>query len=85
MAYYKMFIDVYKVVLKFFEQGHMDYFINITTITLITKIENVYRVGLFRLISCCKVLHKIISKVLSFRMKDVIGKVWIWPISICYW
>ncbi|KAL2920834.1 LINE-1 retrotransposable element ORF2 protein [Bienertia sinuspersici] len=48
---------------------------NSTTITLIPKIPNPQMVKDFRPISCCTVLYKIISKILTARIAQVIGEV----------
>lgn len=46
--------------------------INMTLITLLPKCENVSYAKEFRPIACCTILYKIISKILTNRMKMVL-------------
>lgn len=57
--------DITKAVLKFFSLGCMHEPVNCTTITLIPKVKNPTRVSEFRPISCCIILYKLISKILT--------------------
>ncbi|GJU30784.1 RNA-directed DNA polymerase, eukaryota, reverse transcriptase zinc-binding domain protein, partial [Tanacetum coccineum] len=49
--------------------------INATLIALVPKIDNPYKVSNFRLIACCNVLYKCISKILTSKIKDGLSKV----------
>lgn len=63
--------DMCLVIKQFFEYVHMPEYINHTLITRIPKTTNADRVSLFRPISCCTVMYK----VLSHRMNLVVGNV----------
>uniref|UniRef100_A0A0V0I001 Putative ovule protein n=1 Tax=Solanum chacoense TaxID=4108 RepID=A0A0V0I001_SOLCH len=49
--------------------------INCTSITLVPKIPNPSTVKEYRPIECCTVLYKIIAKVLTSRLQEVISSV----------
>lgn len=49
--------------------------VNCTSVTLVPKISNPCRIKDFRPIACCSVLYKIISKILTNRLQNVVGKV----------
>nr|GEW54656.1 hypothetical protein [Tanacetum cinerariifolium] len=61
--------DVCKVIKEFFTNGILLKELNHTIITLIPKVDAPLRVNDFRLISCCNVLFKCISKIISNRIK----------------
>lgn len=67
--------DIYAAVFEFFKTGHMATQWNCTSITLIPKVPNPQSVKDFRPISCCTVLYKIVSKILTRRLGQVIGEV----------
>lgn len=49
--------------------------INCATVTLIPKVKNPATVKEFRPISCCKVLYKIISKILTNRIQSIMDMI----------
>ncbi|KAH0720349.1 hypothetical protein KY285_005150 [Solanum tuberosum] len=57
------------------EFGTMYKAINYTTITLIPKIPNSERITQYRPISCCTLLYKIISKILTRRLQQVMDNI----------
>ena len=63
--------DVYKAVLGFFNHGDW----NLTTITLVPKVQNPSYAKEFRPIACCTMVYKLISKVITARLASVIGEV----------
>lgn len=64
--------DVYWFVLKFLNhQENLDD-VNSTFITLIPKIKNVVKVGDFRSIILCNVIHKIEANILANRLKPIL-------------
>lgn len=65
--------DVLVAVQKFFQSGSSLHTINTTAITLISKISAPTKVKDYRPISCCSTLYKIISKVLTRRLKPIIS------------
>ena len=66
--------DIVHTVQKFFYSGELDERINQTNICLIPKTERPRAMTEFRPISLCNVSYKIISKVLSTRLKRVLPK-----------
>lgn len=58
-----------QVVLHFFNSGIMYPPVNCTAITLISKRRNPIKLSEYRPISCCSTVYKIISKVLTKRLK----------------
>ncbi|GJT08973.1 hypothetical protein Tco_0843435 [Tanacetum coccineum] len=62
--------DVINVIREFFVNGKLLKEINHTIIALIPKVASPARVNDFRPISCCNVLFKCITKILSNRIKE---------------
>nr|XP_009763385.1 PREDICTED: uncharacterized protein LOC104215309 [Nicotiana sylvestris]XP_016465127.1 PREDICTED: uncharacterized protein LOC107788003 [Nicotiana tabacum] len=63
--------DITKAVLEFFNEGLMYKPVNSTTVTLIPKVKTPSSVKQFRPISCCTIIYKIISKMLTSRLQTV--------------
>ncbi|GJR31659.1 hypothetical protein Tco_1107891 [Tanacetum coccineum] len=61
--------DVIKAVQEFFRNGNLLKELNHTIIALIPKVSTPTRTNDYRLISCCNVLFKVISKIISNRIK----------------
>ena len=68
-------LEVCEAALHFLNFAKMDSAINATNIALIPKVKNLCCVIEFRLISLCNVLYKIVSKVLTNRLKVVLPEV----------
>ncbi|KAJ9555971.1 hypothetical protein OSB04_010585 [Centaurea solstitialis] len=66
--------DVTIAIHNFFYSGRLLKEINHTLICLIPKCPNASRVGDYRPISCCTVLYKCISKIISDRIKPVLDQ-----------
>lgn len=66
--------EVCTAVKKFFQDEELSDGINATTIALVPKVSTPDKVSNFRPIACCTVLYKCISKVLTNRLKGVLGK-----------
>ncbi|GJY63501.1 pentatricopeptide repeat-containing protein [Tanacetum coccineum] len=66
--------DICKAVKEFFMSGKMLGELNATLISLIPKVQTPDKVTDFRPISCCNVLYKCISKVLTNKIKPILGK-----------
>lgn len=64
--------DIVHTVQEFFDSGELDTRMNQTNICLIPKTERPRTMAEFRPISLCNVSYKIISKVLSSRLKRVL-------------
>ncbi|XP_021730848.1 uncharacterized protein LOC110697775 [Chenopodium quinoa] len=67
--------DIYACVIDFFTKGTLPNQWNCTTITLVPKIPNASHVKDFRPITCCTVVYKLISKVITARLAAIIGEV----------
>lgn len=67
--------DVTRMVRGFFETGEIDKGINQTNICLIPKTSRPVSMSEFRPISLCNVSYKIISKVLSNRLKKILPSI----------
>lgn len=63
--------EVTAAVIEFFNSGSMYRPINCITITLIPNVKHPSNIKEYRPISCCTVLYKIISKVLTTRMQGI--------------
>lgn len=60
---------------QFFQTGYLPREINQALITLLPKSENACTMKEFRLIACCSVFYKIISKVLANRIRKVLDAI----------
>ncbi|GJS32871.1 RNA-directed DNA polymerase, eukaryota, reverse transcriptase zinc-binding domain protein [Tanacetum coccineum] len=67
--------DVCDAVIEFFNKGKMLGEVNATLITLVPKISTPLKVSDFRPIACCNVLYKIISKIITNRIKTSLCKI----------
>lgn len=67
--------EVCKAVRDFFQNGKMLKEVNSTIIALVPKVSTPQKVSDFRPIACCNVLYKCISKVLTNRIKGVLGSI----------
>ena len=65
--------EIYAFVLEFFVSNASIKHLNVTWVTLIPKKENPSSIEDYRPISMVGALYKIISKILSFRLREVIG------------
>lgn len=67
--------DIYAAVLDFFDTSHLSTQVNIASLTLIPKVSNPTYASDFRPIACCTVVYKIIAKLITHRMQNVIVEV----------
>nr|GEW30501.1 hypothetical protein [Tanacetum cinerariifolium] len=67
--------DICLAVKDFFKKGNIFGELNATLIALVPKIDTPNKVSDFRLITCCNVLYKCISKILTNRIKDGLSKI----------
>ncbi|KAJ9536684.1 hypothetical protein OSB04_un000157 [Centaurea solstitialis] len=65
--------DVQIAIHNFFYTGRLTKELNHTLLCFIPKVPNASRVSDFRPISCCTVLYKVISKIISDRMKPYLA------------
>ena len=66
--------DVTHAIQSFFTSDKLLRKVNHTFVTLVPKSTNASSLSDYRLISCCNVLYKMITKVLSNRLKLVIDE-----------
>ncbi|GJV56857.1 RNA-directed DNA polymerase, eukaryota, reverse transcriptase zinc-binding domain protein [Tanacetum coccineum] len=67
--------DVCEAVSDFFKNGKLLGKVNATLITLVPKSTTPIKVSDYRPIACCNVLYKIISKILTNRIKSALCKI----------
>lgn len=58
--------------LDFFKSGQLLQQVNVTNITMVPKVDCPKRVGEFRPITCCNVIYKIITKLMTKRKNEVL-------------
>jgi hypothetical protein len=68
-------LEVTQAILSILHSGFLLRKINYTHITLVPKIKNPEKMSDFRPISLCNVIYKIVSKILSNRLKKVLPHV----------
>jgi len=66
--------DVVQAMLSFFRTGRLLKQVNHTFLILIPKSNEAGSLSDYRAISCCNVIYKLISKILSNRLKKVVGE-----------
>ncbi|XP_013639673.1 PREDICTED: uncharacterized protein LOC106344925 [Brassica oleracea var. oleracea] len=64
--------DIIVAVAEFFRNGRLLKDLNTTTIVLIPKTSAACRLGDFRLISCCNLVYKVITKIIVNRLKSIL-------------
>ncbi|GJY83708.1 RNA-directed DNA polymerase, eukaryota, reverse transcriptase zinc-binding domain protein [Tanacetum coccineum] len=66
--------EVCQAVQQFFDTRKLLGEVNATVISLVPKIKTPNKVSYYRPIACCNVIYKCISKILTNKMKSVLGK-----------
>nr|XP_009778828.1 PREDICTED: uncharacterized protein LOC104228121 [Nicotiana sylvestris] len=67
--------EVRKAVLEFFSNGKLLKSVNCTTLTLIPKVASPNSVKEFRPIACCTTIYKIISRIITAKLKLVVDSI----------
>ncbi|XP_060200470.1 uncharacterized protein LOC132628726 [Lycium barbarum] len=67
--------EVTDSILQFFSFGKLLKGVNITTVTLVPKVSAPTHVKEYRPIACCTTLYKIISKILTAKLKTVVDHI----------
>ncbi|PNX60426.1 hypothetical protein L195_g051923, partial [Trifolium pratense] len=67
--------DVLRAARDFFDNGRLYKAANCTLVTLIPKTNEAKRIKEYRLISCCSTIYKIISKVITKRMGEIMTSI----------
>ena len=65
--------EIYESVMEFFREGRSVRHLNVTWVSMIPKVENPTSIEEYRPISMVSALYKIIAKILSSRLKEVIA------------
>ncbi|GKA71325.1 retrovirus-related pol polyprotein from transposon TNT 1-94 [Tanacetum coccineum] len=66
--------EVYEAIMEFFRTMRMTGEVNATLITLVPKSKTPQKVFDYRPIACCNIIYKIISKILTNRIKSALCK-----------
>ncbi|GJV32918.1 RNA-directed DNA polymerase, eukaryota, reverse transcriptase zinc-binding domain protein [Tanacetum coccineum] len=66
--------EAYDAIIEFFRTGRMLREVNATLITLVPKSKTPHKVSDYRPIACCNTIYKIISKILTNRIKSALCK-----------